>query len=495
MSNSQRNNWAVVGGGMLGMALAHRLAQRGQKVTLLEAAPELGGLASAWRLGDVVWDRHYHVTLLSDTVLRDLLEEIGLADEMRWVETKTGFYSGGQLYSMSNSFEFLKFPPLTFVEKIRLGTTIFAASKIRDWRRLEKISVANWLRKWSGEGVFQKIWLPLLKAKLGETYRETSAAFIWAHINRMYAARRSGLKKEMFGYVRGGYARILDRMAEVLREEGVTIECGAPVHETRATGDGGVNVRYGDGEQTRFDNVAFTVPSPIIARACPDIADDQRQRHENVKYLGIVCASLLLKKPISPYYVTNITDSWVPLTAVIEMTTIVSPEELGGQSLVYLPKYVPSDDPLFDASDDELKEQWLSTLEKMYSHFSRDDVAAFQISRARQVMALPTLNYSEKLPPMRTSIPGVYAVNSAHILKGNLNVNETIQVADAAIEGVLASALAASSTDPTRGDQSPRETISVSSTETVTADDQLELPTREGASQGEATDCELIARP
>ena len=56
-------------------------------------------------------------------------------------------------------------------------------------------------------------------------------------------------------------------------------------------------------------------------------------------------------------------------------------------------------------------------------------------------MALPTLNYSEHLPPMKTSIPGVYAVNSSHILKGNLNVNETIQIAEEAIHTVLAPAI------------------------------------------------------
>ncbi|MEM8866406.1 MAG: NAD(P)/FAD-dependent oxidoreductase [Planctomycetota bacterium] len=477
MQQTDTNHWAVVGGGMLGMTLAHRLAQHGQRVTLLEAAPQLGGLTGAWSLDtedghQAVWDRYYHVTLLSDSTLRDLLEEIGLADDMRWVETKTGFYSGGELYSMSNSVEFLNFPPLTFVEKLRLGGAIFYASKIKDWKQLEKIPVADWLRKWSGEGVFQKIWLPLLKAKLGETYKETSAAFIWAHINRMYAARRSGLKKEMFGYVRGGYARILDRMAEVLREEGVEICCSAPVRNVTATDNGRVNVELGEGDLSQFDKVAFTVPSPIIARACPDMDADQRRRHEETKYMGIVCASLLLDKPISPYYVTNITDTWVPLTAVIEMTTIVHPEELGGKSLVYLPKYVPSDDPLFDESDESLRERWIGTLEKMYpGHFSRDQVAAFQVSRARHVMALPTLRYSEKLPPMRTSIPGVFAVNSAHILKGNLNVNETIQVADEAIAGVLATELGPpprSTTGIATGSESRTETTLAGSSQAAT---------------------------
>ena len=65
----------------------------------------------------------------------------------------------------------------------------------------------RWLRRWSGERTFERIWLPLLKSKLGENYRLTSAAFIWATIARMYAARRPGLKREMFGYVEGGYDR------------------------------------------------------------------------------------------------------------------------------------------------------------------------------------------------------------------------------------------------------------------------------------------------
>ena len=131
--------------------------------------------------------------------LRSLLDELGLEKEMQWVETRTGFYTNDKLYSMSNTVEFLKFPPLNLLDKFRLGATIFYASKIQDWKNLESIPVADWLKKLSGKRTFEKIWLPLLRAKLGENYQQTSAAFIWTTIARMYAARRTGLKKEMFG--------------------------------------------------------------------------------------------------------------------------------------------------------------------------------------------------------------------------------------------------------------------------------------------------------
>ena len=214
---------------MLGLTLAMRMAKQGHDVTLIEAADRLGGLASVWELGDITWEKHYHVILMSDDRLRKLLAEIGLTDELKWVETKTGFYTNDKLYSMSDTAEFLKFPPLTLIEKLRLGGTIFYASKIKNWRRLEKIAVADWLKRWSGKGTFEKIWKPLLNAKLGDSYKKTAASIIWAHISRMYKARRTGLKKEMFGYVSGGYRRIIERLEEVLDELGVTIQTAAPI--------------------------------------------------------------------------------------------------------------------------------------------------------------------------------------------------------------------------------------------------------------------------
>jgi protoporphyrinogen oxidase len=410
-------------------------------VTLLEAAPQLGGLTSCWSLGDVTWDRFYHVTLLSDTRLRALLAEIGLEQEIRWVQTRTGFYCDGRLHSLSSSWEFLKFPPLSLLQKFRLGGTIFYASKLKDWRALERIPVDRWLARLSGRSTYTKIWLPLLKAKLGEAYQRTSAAFIWSYIDRMYKARRSGMKREMFGYVPGGYQRILRTLAEALEQRGVRIVTSSPVREIAYdAAEGNLQVTCGLGEQqvTRtFDRVVTTVPSPIIARSCPQLNDDEQSRLACAEYLGVVCTSLLLDRPLGGYYVTNITDSWVPLTGVIEMGSIVAPEYLGGNYLVYLPRYLLANDPGLDESDADIHERCLATLEKMYPNFERSQVRAIQTARARHVMALPTLNYSQHLPPVVSSIPGLYLLNSAQITKGNLNVNETIEHVEARLADAI----------------------------------------------------------
>ena len=80
MTETKEFNYAIIGGGVLGMTTALRLAQQGHRVTLFEASPQLGGLADAWKLGDVTWDRHYHVTLLSDSYTRKILKELNLDD-------------------------------------------------------------------------------------------------------------------------------------------------------------------------------------------------------------------------------------------------------------------------------------------------------------------------------------------------------------------------------------------------------------------------------
>ncbi len=461
MNKNANKNFAIVGSGFLGLTLALRLAESGARVTVFESAAEIGGLASAWQIGDVVWDKHYHVTLLSDSFTRKIVSELGLDDEFNWVETKTGFYTGGKLVSMSNAIEFLRFPPLDLVSKFRLGATIFYAARVNDWKALEKISVEDWLVKLSGRKTFEKMWKPLLKAKLGEAYRETSAAFIWATIQRLYAARNSGLKREMFGYVRGGYARVLERFGEALREKGVRVRLNESVERIEKLEDGkieifpakaqrreeeiysqkhklkigseAVAVAVSENQKTktedRFDSVILTCPSNVAARICPQLAESEKQKLENVKYQGIVCASVLMKKSLSNFYVTNITDE-TPFTGIIEMSALVEKSEFGGNALVYLPKYVAPDDELFEKTDAEIEDVFLGALEKMYPRFSRKDVSVFKVSRVRQVFPLPTLNYSENVPPVKTSLENVFIVNSAHILNGTLNVNETVQLAE-----------------------------------------------------------------
>jgi len=431
----QKKKWGIVGGGMMGMTIAHRLAQQGHEVSIFESAPEVGGLASSWMMNDVEWDKFYHVILLSDFYTRDILKDIGVENRINWVETKTGFYIKGKLHSMSNSIEFLKFPTLSLVDKFRLGLTIVGASRIKDWKKLEKVPVTSWLKKWSGNNVYQKIWLPLLRAKLGDSYERTSAVFIWATIQRLYGARRSGLKKEMFGYVQGGYRTINNAFRDKLLQEGVNIKTNTKVNKLESAG-GKVALLHGD-ERMEFDEVIVTVPGALAASLIPELSDAEKEKLKQVEYLGVICVALLLKRAVSPYYITNITDTRFPFTGVIEMTALVNPAELKGNHLVYLPKYVTANDPLFEKDDEYIRDYFVKNFLEMYPEFSAGDISFAGVAKAKHVITVAALDYSAKLPEVKTSVPHVSIINTAHIKDGTLNVNETIRVAETKLAELL----------------------------------------------------------
>ncbi|HZS57983.1 MAG TPA: NAD(P)/FAD-dependent oxidoreductase [Gemmatimonadaceae bacterium] len=420
----------IVGGGMLGLGLARRLKSAGCDVTVIESAPRIGGLASAQQIGPVTWDRFYHVTLLSDATLRELLGELQLADSIQWRTTRTGFFTDGVLYPFNNALDFLRFPPLNLIDKVRLGLTILTASRIVDGQPLERELAVDWLTRLSGSKTVERIWLPLLKAKLGANATQASASFIWAIIARMYAARRSGLKQEMFGYVQGGYDAVLTRLEHYLTQRGVELVTGQPVENVETDSDG-ATVKFGDGTTRRFDAVVMTVPCSRITAMCPQLTDDERARLNRVVYQGIICPSILLDRPLAPYYVTNITDDWVPFTAVIEMTALVDPATFGGKHLVYLPRYLTQTAKDWGKSDEEILDESISALERMYPHFHRGQVRATQVARVRNVLAVTTRDYTaNSLPPLKTSQERLFVVNSAQIANGTLNVNETLMLAD-----------------------------------------------------------------
>ena len=415
---------------MLGLTLALRLAQRGNNVTIIEAAPGLGGLTASFTRAGITWDRFYHVIATSDTHLLGLLDELGLAGDVTWGTTKTNFYDGAELYPLNDVFDYLRLPALSAMDKARLGLNILYGSLLTDGVALEQQNVEDWLVRWSGRRTFEKLWRPLLRAKLGDNFKHASAAYIWAIIRRFYGARHGQSKTELFGYVRGGYSTVIDAMVSALEKHGVALECGSAVEDVSSSPTG-ITVATSAGVRT-FDQVAVTFASPIAARICAGLEPGERSRHAEIRYQGVLCTSLLLKRPLGGAYLTYITDERIPFTTVIEMSSLVDRARLDGHHLVYLPKYVPSWDPLLDASESDIEALFLPGIAQMFPDFTPSDIVAVHHARTRYVTAISTLNYSAMLPPMATSVPGLYICNSSHIVNASLSVTETIDLANRA---------------------------------------------------------------
>jgi protoporphyrinogen oxidase len=440
---------AVVGGGILGLTLAYRLSARGHAVELLEAEPQLGGLACAQDYGSFTWDRFYHCILPQDANLLALLGELGLADELRWTKTGTGYYAERQFYSMSNNKDFLKFLLLTFVDKARLGTAVIWATRFADPDALYGISAQEWLTKLCGARGYGRFWEPLLKAKFGPFHDKVAAVFIYATLKRLFGARSATAGKESLGYVHVGYARILGRLSEKLAAAGASVHTSTPVLGIERTATGARVVRRGpDGASAAsdVDQVFFTAPTRLARRVVsaeflPHVDAVERENPTSGTYLGVACLVLALERPLTPYYVLNIGEPSVELTGLIEMTNLIDPKaETGGRSLIYLPRYMDSESAEFQQSDAALRDGMIDRgLKRLFPDFDAARAAYCGIHRARYVQPLPLVRDAAAAAPAAPA-PSIskpfQIINTSMLRCATLNNNEVIGLADRFLEGV-----------------------------------------------------------
>lgn len=443
-ARSAVGKWAVIGGGMAGVALALSLADRGASVTLYEASDQLGGLAASWESGGIAWDRYYHVILRNDRHLLELLERVGLRDTVRWRPTSAALYDGRSLHPVGGVVDSLRLPGISLLTKARFGLTLAVGLAHRRPDRLDHLPVTRWLRRWSGRQGYERVWAPLLRAKLGGDPSDASATLLWATIHRLASARRAGVGQEELGHLPGGAAPFLERLRDELGRVGVDIRLATPVTVVRRepsaarSADAGVSVRTRDGAEHRHDRCVITLAAPLAARLCPELVAEDRARLLAVPYRGVVCASLLLRRPLAGRYLTYLTDPDTPFTAVVEMTALTGTAAMGGNHLVYLPRYVRPDDPLLGADDAAVRACFVTYLRRIHPDLQDDEILAFEVARTTNVFAVPAPGALRHPVPVRTSIPGVHLVGSAHITDGTLNVNETLATVAAALPMLLA---------------------------------------------------------
>ena len=439
--NPDMESIAIVGGGMTGMAAAIELAKsRRFQVTLFEKQNHLGGLSSYYQWQDVIWDRFYHVILSTDTVMLEFIKELGLQDQLFWRDTKSGFYGNGRLVSFSSTLDFIKFPFMSLWQKFRMGLGILYSSRIKDPSKLDKIYVKQWLTKVFGRRVYEQIWEPLIRSKLGSAQERTSAAFIWATINRLYGARGSGTKQEKMGHVKGGYHTILNAIEKKLSEFGVRVLNNLPVLKIESPNnpyDQQINLVTED-ETFKFDKVLLTIDCPAVLQMTGSENNHPYwQQLKKVEYLGVICVLLILNRRLSPYYVINLLDRDLPFTGIIEATNIIDPEELGGNHLVYLPKYLPADDSFSNMEEDKIIDLFVDKLQKVYPDLKEEEILHKRLFRETYVQPLQELNFLDRTSNISTPIKGVYLVNTSMIYNSTLNNNAVITLAHNAAKTIL----------------------------------------------------------
>ena len=427
-----RPSVGIVGGGILGMTAAYRLAQAGVAVSLYERAPDLGGLVGSFDFDGTPVDRFYHVVLPSDDRIVGLADELGLGDRWRFRPTKVGFYGDGRLFSMTSPKEFLTFPLLKPHERVRLAAFVARCQLTKGHDALDDEPLDEWLRRHCGRGVVEKLWKPLLDSKFDGRFEDLPATYIWARTRRMGSTRdKSG--REVMGWLDGGYQTLIDALERRIVALGGDVRAGATVEQIASEGGRAVGVVV-DGRLRRFDHVLCTLAPPMARRLLsPELAD--RAPADHCRYLGVVCLLLRVKRSVSPYYHLNITDRRVPLTTIVETTHVADPEKLGGH-LLYVSKYVDPGHPDQERSPEELEQAYLGYARTIFPDLRDDEIVSSVVQRARVTEPVHLVGGAKRLPDMFPA-PGLSLASTAHVYPEIVSGQAVTGVSNQVVPGIL----------------------------------------------------------
>lgn len=429
---------SVIGGGIAGLTVAHRLARGGADVTLFESAERFGGLGTQFEHEGHSYDRYYHVILPTDEHLLGLAGELGLGDVVYWEETALGFLYGERLYPLARSLDLLRFDPVPFTDRIRLGLTALWAAHVAKPGPLDDITVADWLRRLSGRRAFDRLWRPLLEAKFGDAYEEIPALWYWAAFNR-----EKGTRKEVKGYLRGGYQALATALIESARSAGADLRTDTAVERVtlreRRNGDaGGVDVRV-DGETLSFDRVVFCTPFAAVPRLADaeTLGPPLQSLPTDLDHQGVINVLVMMNRSLTPYYWLPVVECGVTFRGIVETTRVLDDEDAAGRHLVYLLNYVHRDTEEYRRSDQDIIEDYVQGLFRLFPDLRDEDVLSTHVFRTPYVEPIWTPGYSRRMPPAEL-VPGrVYLATTAQVYPNVTSWNSSIELANRVAGRVL----------------------------------------------------------
>jgi protoporphyrinogen oxidase len=423
----------VIGGGLMGLTVAYRLAATGHQITLLEQGTALGGLN-----GEILFEdglrvpRYQHALLPTDKAVQMLCAELSLEDELHFQSARTGFIHQGHLYPLSNMLELLGFPMLSMWNRLRLGGMILRTRTTQDWHALDALPAKDWLIQTGGVDVFERIWKPLLEAKFDWVYDNVSATYIWAWLNRMTGFRQVPQLEANIGYLRRGPYALIQALGDALRARGAHILLETRVREIEVSNGHLQRLRTVDGV-LEFDAVVVAQATPTFLQLIPGATTDYRDQLAKSKYLGLICPVLVLEQPLSEYWSLHLTDPNYPFATIIQLPYA----EGSQQQVVYLPRYTAPDNDWMGVSDADIEEAWLSHLENLFPAFKRQQVRHFAVSRSRYVDPVHQVNGAEQQPAIQTPYAGLFLANTEQVYPELPTSEAVITHAGSVIEQIL----------------------------------------------------------
>lgn len=411
---------AVLGAGPMGLAVAYQLARDGHHPIVYEADDRIGGMTAAFDFSGLSIERYYHFHCISDHAFLKVLDELGLANKIHWVQTKMGYWYQNQLQPWGNPIALMRFKGLSFIAKFRYGLHAFLSTKRNDWKPLDKVDAVKWIKGWVGAEAYEVLWRRLFEYKFYDYTSNLSAAWIWSRIRRIGRSRYD-LFRERLGYLEGGSETLLQALRVDIEKNGGEIKLQSPAIKVLMDGRKVTGVETVAGVEL-FDTVISTIPLPYIPRVMPDLPTNILDQFKSVKNIAVVCIIAKLRCKVTENFWLNTNDPEMDIPGLVEYSNLRPLD----QHIVYVPFYMPGDHPKFSESDEIFLKKVRTYLKKINPRLSDEDFLDLRASRYRFAQPIGIPGYLETIPPAKLPIEGLWVADTSYYYPEDRGISESI---------------------------------------------------------------------
>jgi protoporphyrinogen oxidase len=389
----------VVGGGIAGLAAAHRLQSAGYDVRVFEASEDVGGLAAVHETSGDPIEKFYHHLSASEGTIVELIEELGLGGDLEWRYKTDAYYVDGVVHPMEKVWEIVAYPHLSVYDKFRLGMLVKEIDvrggipkfdTYDDITDFEDVPIREFLLDHTTRHVYESFWEPLLDAKFGSRTEDVSAAWLLGRVK--FRGERDLRKGEQLGYLDGGFGRLLDALVEDVGRENILT--GARVTGLDTAGGAVESLTVDRDEATETHDV-----DAVVVAAMPNVLEALTGYPCEIDFQGTVCSVWSMDESLSDVYWLNIKDD-APFGVFIEHTNFVPPERYGGEHLYYTASYIQDyEEELWQLDDDEVENRWQKGIADLFPQFDPDSVNWVKTARNPRTAPVYERGYLDMVVP------------------------------------------------------------------------------------------------
>jgi protoporphyrinogen oxidase len=422
----QKPKVVVLGAGPAGISAAWRLTQLGYPVTVLERDGAVGGMGRTIKVGDYAVDFGPHTFHIRET-----------PESKEILKTITPFFGENPLTLVRGTRVLLR--GKEYVYPLEIMQVLFGVSPLLSARIIWDYSLAtlkSFFAPAKKEDSFEEWGVRNLGRTLYDLCFGIYSARVWglptsqisskqaqrvAKLNlKNIILRTLGIKADpvtyftKYFYPRKGISLLYEGMAKEIAAAGNQVCLNSPAIRIEREGDRAKRVVYnanGAEQSIECDILLSTLPLPVLANmmspALPQAVIDHaaRLRYRSLKLIYIA----LKRKQLTDYHWVYLLDEQFRVNRMSEQKN-VSPDMVpGDRTVLCIELSLWQDEPLWQASDEEIYRIALRDLMKMGYGVTESEVESYYVTQIATAYPVYELNFEEHLIPV---LSGVHEVRN-----------------------------------------------------------------------------------